>query len=90
VRPLDGVEDEDPLVGGGPRLRADSAPLVALVRGLDQAPAQIGIAQAARLLVERRLSYEDALARYFPRLLEAYGGDRSRIFSFDGIHEQYI
>ena len=45
---------------------------------------------AARLLVERRLSYEDALARYFPRLLEAYGGDRSRIFSFDGIHEQYI
>jgi hypothetical protein len=44
---------------------------------------------AARLLVKRRLPYEDALARYFPRLLGAYG-DRSRIFSFDRIHERYI
>jgi hypothetical protein len=45
---------------------------------------------AARLLVERRQPYEDALARYFPRLLGAYGGDRSRVFSFDRIHERYI
>jgi hypothetical protein len=46
--------------------------------------------EAARLLIERRLTYEAALADYFPRLLAAYGGDRSRIFSFDGIHEQYL
>ncbi len=36
------------------------------------------------------MTYEDALRSYFPRLLEAYGGDRSKVFSFDGIHWQYI
>jgi hypothetical protein len=41
-------------------------------------------------VVERRLSYEEALERFFPRLLAAYGGDRSRIFSFDAIDERYI
>ncbi|TMM23816.1 MAG: glycosyltransferase family 9 protein [Actinobacteria bacterium] len=46
--------------------------------------------EGARVLVEGRLEYEDALRRYFPRLLEAYGGDRSRVFSFDGIHRAYI
>jgi hypothetical protein len=46
--------------------------------------------QGARLLVEGRLSYEDALRGYFPRLLEAHGGDVSRIFSFDEIHREYI
>jgi hypothetical protein len=46
--------------------------------------------EGARLLVERRLSYEDALRRYFPRLLAAYGGDASRVFSFDNIHLSYI
>jgi len=45
---------------------------------------------AARLLIEKRLSYEDALRQYFPRLLEAYGGDRSRIFAFDGIDWAYL
>jgi len=44
----------------------------------------------ARLLVERRLSYEDALHGYFPRLLAAYGGDASRVFSFDAVHLSYI
>jgi hypothetical protein len=44
----------------------------------------------ARLLIEGRLTYEDALRGYFPRLLEAYGGDASRIFSFDEIHRSYI
>jgi len=45
---------------------------------------------AAELLVEKCLPYEQALADYFPRLLAAYGGDRSRVFSFDGIHRRYI
>ena len=48
------------------------------------------LVEAARALVEKRVSYEDALRRHFERLLEAYGGDRSRVFSFDGIDSQYI
>ena len=48
------------------------------------------LVEGARLLVERRLSYEKALERHFLRLLAAYGGDRSRIFSLDAIHERYI
>jgi hypothetical protein len=48
------------------------------------------LVEAARLLIERRLSYESALGPYFQRLLEAYGGDRSRVFSFDAIHAPYI
>ena len=43
-----------------------------------------------RLLVEGRLTYEDALRGYFSRLLAAYRGDPSRIFSFDEIHRSYI
>ena len=27
---------------------------------------------------------------YFPRLLRAHRGDRSRLFSFDAIHERYV
>ena len=46
--------------------------------------------EAARPLVERRVAYDDARARYFSRLLAAYGGDRSRIFSIENIHERYI
>ncbi len=48
------------------------------------------LVEAARLLIEKRLSYEDALRRQFPRLLEAYGGDRSKVFAFDGIDWAYI
>jgi hypothetical protein len=44
----------------------------------------------ARCLVEGTLGYEEALRRYFARLSKAYGGDVSRIFSFDGIHFAYI
>jgi hypothetical protein len=36
------------------------------------------------------MSYEQSLRAYFPRLLEAYDGDRSRIFSFDNIHGRFI
>jgi hypothetical protein len=46
--------------------------------------------EGARLLVEGRLGYEEALRSYFARLAEAYAGDVSRIFSFDGIHFAYI
>ena len=46
--------------------------------------------ESADRLLEGRLSYEDALADYMPRLLAAYHGDRSRIFSFDSIHEQFL
>jgi hypothetical protein len=48
------------------------------------------LVEAARLLIAGRLSYEEALQRYFPRLLEAYDGDRSRIFAFDGIDWDYL
>jgi hypothetical protein len=48
------------------------------------------LVEAARRLIERRLTYDDALAAYFPRLLRAYRGDRSKIFSFDSIHERYV
>jgi hypothetical protein len=48
------------------------------------------LVKGARLLIERRLSYEEALRRYFPRLLETYGGDRERIFSFDAVHAAYV
>jgi hypothetical protein len=45
---------------------------------------------AAERLIEQQLSYEDALREYFPRLLAAYHGDRSKVFSFDEIHRLYV
>lgn len=45
---------------------------------------------ASELLIENRLSYEDALTAYFPRLLAAYQGDRTRTFSFDNVGESYL
>ena len=48
------------------------------------------IVDAAARLVEGRIGYEDAHAAYWPRLLAAYHGDRSRIFSFDNVHEPYL
>lgn len=44
----------------------------------------------ARLLVDGRLTYENALRGYFARLLAAYHGDVSRIFSFDDVHRAYV
>lgn len=46
--------------------------------------------RAADQLIRHELSYEDALAEYFPRLLAAYRGDRSRSFSFDNIGDLYL
>ena len=48
------------------------------------------LVEAARALVEKGMSYEWSLRAYFPRLLEAYDGDRWKIFSFDGIHRRFI
>jgi hypothetical protein len=45
---------------------------------------------AAERLIERRISYEEALAEHFPRVLAAYGGDRSCVYSTDQIAEQYL
>lgn len=45
---------------------------------------------AADRLIDGRLGYELALRDYFPRLLTAYHGDRSRVFSFDDLHERYL
>ena len=45
---------------------------------------------AADALIEKKISYEDALRNYFPRLLKAYGGDRGMIFSFDNVHSDYV
>jgi hypothetical protein len=72
-------EDED---GEGPR-----APSMSITRIREDLPELI---HASELLIEKRLSYEDALAGYFPRLLAIYGGDRSRAFSFDNIGELYL
>lgn len=48
------------------------------------------ICEAAQALVAGRVSYEDALAAYFPRLLDAYGGDRSRIATFEDVHLDHL
>ena len=45
---------------------------------------------AAALLIEGRISYEDALAAYVPRLVDAYGGDASRVGTFEDVHLRYL
>jgi hypothetical protein len=78
--PLPLIEaDED---GEGPRTASMSA---ARIRG--DLPELL---HGAELLIEQRLPYEQALRDYFPRLLSAYKGDRSRVFSFDGIDAAYV
>ena len=48
------------------------------------------IGDAALRLVEGGLTYDDALTSYFPRLLDAYGGDRARIRTFEDVHVAYL
>jgi hypothetical protein len=48
------------------------------------------IVAAAERLIEGRISYEQALAEHFPRVLAAYGGDRSRVYSTDQIAQRYL
>jgi hypothetical protein len=79
-KPLQVLEqDED---GEGPR-----TPSMSIGRIRQDLPELI---RASQLLIDKRLSYEDALADYFPRLLAAYDGDRARVFSFDNIGELYL
>src|SRR5262249_16309423 len=52
VRPLHGVHDEEPVVDGRTRLRAEGLPRVTLARSLHQAAPQLRIAQTLLLLVE--------------------------------------
>jgi hypothetical protein len=79
-----GMDEPPPLVEDdeGPR-----TPSMTRVRIEEDLPELLA---AARLLRERRLPYAEALERHFPRLVDAYRGDSSRISSFDGIHYQYI
>ena len=72
------VEDD----GDGPRIPS-------MTRGRIDADLPELVA-AAEELIAGRVSYEEALRRHFPRLLEAYGGDRSRIFTLDSIHDRYL
>lgn len=71
--------DED---GEGPR-----TPSMCAARIREDLPELL---DAAERLLDDRLSYEQALTDYFPRLLAAYKGDRPRVFSFDNIHHAYI
>jgi hypothetical protein len=76
------TEPTDDVDGEGPR-----APSMSLARIRADLPELL---EAADRLIAQRLSYVDALATYFPRLLEAFDGDGSRIFTFDNIHRRYL
>jgi hypothetical protein len=66
----------------GPRARAVSAARIR--EDIDE------LADAAVRLVEGRVTYEDALASYFPRLVEAYGGDPTRFWTFEDVHAAFV
>jgi hypothetical protein len=46
--------------------------------------------EGARLLLERRLSYEEALLLHFARMIERSGREGPWPWSFDGIHTRYV
>ena len=48
------------------------------------------LGDAAERLMRQDLSYAKALADYFPRLLDAYGGDRSLVGTFDDLDLDYL
>ena len=48
------------------------------------------IVAAARELLDGSLTYEQSLREYFPALLAAHGGDRTAIWSIDGVHFGYV
>jgi hypothetical protein len=45
---------------------------------------------ATEWLSERRLEYQEALRSHFGRVIRVHGGDRSRIFSIDDVHEEFV
>ncbi len=77
--PLPSIEDSD-----GEGLRTPTMSHARLKSDLPE------ILEYAQRLVDGTIGYEEALADYFPRLLRAYHGDRSKIFSFDSLHEEYM
>lgn len=79
-RPLPMLAADDD--GEGPRTATMSARRIR--EDLDE------LVEAAGALIDGRLSYEEALAAYFPRLLDAYGGDRARIHTFEDLHRRFI
>jgi hypothetical protein len=48
------------------------------------------LVDAAQHLVGGDLEYDDAVRLHFELLLDAYRGDRSRRFSFDGIQDSCV
>jgi hypothetical protein len=78
------MDDPPPLVDDDGEERTPSMTRARIEEDLPE------LVEAARALVDKRVRYEDALRAYFPRLLAAYGGDRSKVFAFDGIDWQYI
>lgn len=69
--------DED---GEGPRTPSMSRERI--VSDLDE------LLEAAALLVEQRLSYDDAMQQHFGRLLRIV--DRSQIWTFENVHHDYV
>ena len=69
--------DED---GEGPRTPSMSRDRIA--HDLDE------LLEAAALLIEDRLAYEDALRQHFARLLRIV--DRSEVWSFENLHRDYV
>ncbi len=65
-------------------LRIPSASHARVLDDLDE------LLDAADLLISGRLTYEEALAGHFSRLLERADGDASGIWSFDDIHHRYV
>lgn len=45
---------------------------------------------AAKNLLAGTSSYDECLARYFPALLDAFHGDRSKVGSWDNVDERYV
>jgi hypothetical protein len=77
--------EEPPTVsdrGDGPR-----TPSMTLARIRDDLER---VTSAAIELIDGSLTYERALAEYFPALLAAHRGDASRIWSIDGVHFDYL
>ena len=79
-KPLDVIgADED---GEGPRTPTMSAGRIR--EDLDE------LLDASEQLIEGTLTYDQTLRAYFPRLLAAYHGDHTRIFTFDDLHQEYL
>jgi hypothetical protein len=82
-----GWEEPLPLIAADVDGEGSRTPSMSRARIAEDLPELL---EGALLLIERRLSYEAALERYYRRLVPALGGDRERIWSFDGAHVPYV